>query len=269
MSTYTTLSGYNRESAEFDRLHETSASNIQKITSNVSQIQQLFSQIGTPSDNQQLRSKLQHLQHYTGQVAKETSKLLKDLSNLPQPSSAGEQRRWKLQKDRLTSEFTTALNAFQSSQRATASKEREEIRKTRAASSNLYGPFGDEAAASGALIQLDGTPKRSQMQAVLQDEAELEILRERERAIRQLESDIVDVNTIFKDLATMVHEQGEMIDSIEANVESATMRVEEGTNQLRTASNYQTKARKKKAILLGIGILILVILIIVIIVETR
>jgi len=37
----------------------------------------------------------------------------------------------------------------------------------------------------------------------------------------------------------MVHEQGEMIDSIEANVESATMRVEEGTNQLRTASNYQ------------------------------
>jgi len=34
MSTYTTLSGYNRESAEFDRLHETSASNIQKITSN-------------------------------------------------------------------------------------------------------------------------------------------------------------------------------------------------------------------------------------------
>lgn len=53
------------------------------------------------------------------------------------------------------------------------------------------------------------------------------------------QSDIVDVNTIFKELATMVHEQGEMIDSIEANVETAQMRVEEGTNQLSTAASYQ------------------------------
>ena len=53
------------------------------------------------------------------------------------------------------------------------------------------------------------------------------------------QSDIVDVNTIFKELATMVHEQGEMIDSIEANVESSQMRVEEGTSQLATASSYQ------------------------------
>ena len=53
------------------------------------------------------------------------------------------------------------------------------------------------------------------------------------------QSDIVDVNTIFKELATMVHEQGEMIDSIEANVETAQMRVEEGTSQLATAASYQ------------------------------
>ena len=37
----------------------------------------------------------------------------------------------------------------------------------------------------------------------------------------------------------MVHEQGEMIDSIEANVESAQMRVEEGTSQLASAATYQ------------------------------
>ena len=49
----------------------------------------------------------------------------------------------------------------------------------------------------------------------MEEEQNIEELQERERSIRQLESDIVDVNTIFKDLATMVHEQGEMIDSIE------------------------------------------------------
>ena len=57
--------------------------------------------------------------------------------------------------------------------------------------------------------------------------------------MRQLESDILDVNTIFKDLATLVHDQGEMIDSIEANVESTHVRVQEGTDQLRQAETYK------------------------------
>ena len=57
------------------------------------------------------------------------------------------------------------------------------------------------------------------------------------------QSDILDVNTIFKDLATLVHEQGEVIDSIEANVESTHVRVQEGTEQLRQAETY--KVQKK------------------------
>ncbi len=63
-------------------------------------------------------------------------------------------------------------------------------------------------------------PGQSKTQMLLEEEYNIEQLQERERSIRQLESDIVDVNTIFKDLATMVHEQGEVVDSIEANVES-------------------------------------------------
>ena len=51
--------------------------------------------------------------------------------------------------------------------------------------------------------------------------------------------DIVEVNQIFKDLATMVHEQGEVIDSIEANVETASIQVNEGTAQLSKARDYQ------------------------------
>lgn len=82
--------------------------------------------------------------------------------------------------------------------------------------------------------------------------------------MRQLESDIVDVNTIFKDLATMVHEQGEMVDSIEANVESTHIRVSEGTDHLRQAETYRNKTRKKKLIMLCVGLIILVILIIII-----
>ena len=42
----------------------------------------------------------------------------------------------------------------------------------------------------------------------------------------------------------MVHDQGEVIDSIEANVESTQVRVQEGTEQLRQAETYKVKITK-------------------------
>jgi predicted kinase len=53
------------------------------------------------------------------------------------------------------------------------------------------------------------------------------------------QSDISDVNQIFKELGAMVHEQGEIIDSIEASVEKTEVFVGEGASQLRQASNFQ------------------------------
>lgn len=47
----------------------------------------------------------------------------------------------------------------------------------------------------------------------MQQEIEFDsaIIAEREARVKQIESDILDVNQIFRDLGTMVHEQGEII----------------------------------------------------------
>lgn len=45
--------------------------------------------------------------------------------------------------------------------------------------------------------------------------------------MRQLNQDIGDVTMIMKDLARIVHDQGDIVDSIEANVESASIQVEQ------------------------------------------
>ena len=47
------------------------------------------------------------------------------------------------------------------------------------------------------------------------------------QALQQLEQDIGDVNQIFAELARIVHEQGDVVDSIEANVENAQIHVEQ------------------------------------------
>ncbi len=81
--------------------------------------------------------------------------------------------------------------------------------------------------------------KQQQSQISMEQDVNLVQLREREAALRRLEDDIVDVNMIFKDLAVMVHDQGEIIDSIESNVEKVQVRVGEANQHLESAKKSQ------------------------------
>merc|ERR1711983_400156 len=219
-------------------------------------MQRMIAQNGTPQDNQQLQNQLHQIQHYTGQLAKDTSTHLHQLSNGVSTLSQAEQRQWRLQKERLHNDFTKALNSFQAAQRTAAQKEKEVIKASKKATGMIPGPQGGQNLIDIENGQTQEEQQRKQ-QMLIQEEYDLEQLQERERAVRQLESDILDVNTIFKDLATLVHDQGEMIDSIEANVESTHVRVQEGTEQLRQAETYKNKARKKKLCLALVGLIVL------------
>lgn len=54
----------------------------------------------------------------------------------------------------------------------------------------------------------------------------------------------MDLNTIFRELASMVKEQADMVDRIDYHVETTHIKVEEGTKQLQKAANYQRRNRK-------------------------
>lgn len=58
----------------------------------------------------------------------------------------------------------------------------------------------------------------------------------------QLEKDFQDMLGIYKQVQTMVHEQGESINQVERNIESTQIAVAEGTQHLRTALKYQKAA---------------------------
>lgn len=237
---------------EFSRLSEVISTNVQKVSQNVASMQKMVNQLGTPQDCESLRSQLHQVQHYTNQLVKDTNNHLKDLSLLPNPTSTSEQKQRKMLKERLTSQFSDALKNFQDAQRNAAQKEKESVMRARAHSGLMGNPFdGDKPTNASNLIDL-ASPTQNQMMTSLQmeEEVNLDLLREREDAVRKLEADIVDVNHIFKDLATMVHEQGEVIDSIEANVEQAQIQVSEGTTQLAKARAHQANARRKACFLI-------------------
>ncbi|XP_022272846.1 syntaxin-7 isoform X1 [Canis lupus familiaris] len=201
------------------------------------EIQRSLNQLGTPQDSPELRQQLQQKQQYTNQLAKETDKYIKEFGSLP--TTPSEQRQRKIQKDRLVAEFTTSLTNFQKVQRQAAEKEKEFVARVRA-SSRVSGGFPEDSSKERNLVSWES---QAQPQVQVQEEEitedDLRLIHERESSIRQLEADIMDINEIFKDLGMMIHEQGDVIDSIEANVESADVHVQQANQQLSRAAEYQ------------------------------
>uniref|UniRef100_A0A3Q4N864 Syntaxin-7 n=1 Tax=Neolamprologus brichardi TaxID=32507 RepID=A0A3Q4N864_NEOBR len=219
------------------------SSNIQKITLLNSELQRAISVLGTEQDSSQLLQTIQQKQQQGNHLAKETDRLMKAFTALP---VGPDQRQRKIQRERLLNDFSAALNSFQKSQRDAASKEKEFVARVRASS---------RLSVSNCL----SSDHQIQVQADAVTEEDLRLILERESALRQLESDIVDINDIFKDLGMMVHEQGDMIDSIEANVESTETNIQKGMHQLARASDYQQSSRKKICIILIVLVVVAVV----------
>ncbi|KAF2902600.1 hypothetical protein ILUMI_03578 [Ignelater luminosus] len=257
--------GQNREQ-DYQKLAQTIGTSIQKISQNVSSMQRMINQIGTHQDSRELRKQLHSIQHYTQQLVKDTNGYIKDLSTAPMAPTQSEQRQRRMQRERLQDEFTSTLNMFQAAQRSAAQKEKEQVNKAKA---QVYGDmFSGGFKRDQQLIELQDSSSARQQQMQLQEEQDLEALQEQEQAIRQLESDINDVNQVFKELGALVHDQGEIVDSIEASVERTENYVSEGAQQLRQANTYKNKIRKKKLILAIIAAVILAVIIIIIIWKT-
>merc|ERR1711973_418685 len=85
--------------------------------------------------------------------------------------------------------------------------------------------------------------------------------------IIKLETSIKELHDMFLDMAMLVDSQGEMIDRIEYHVEHAVDYVQTATQDTKKALKYQSKARRKKLMMLGCLSVVVLIVIIVIINE--
>jgi syntaxin 7 len=92
------------------------------------------------------------------------------------------------------------------------------------------------------------------------------LIEERDRAITEITGQIGEVHQIFQDLAVLVHDQGEMVDDIEANLTRASNKTHDAHTQLIRAERSQRRARSTwcfLAMLAGgaIGVLLLIVLV--------
>ncbi|XP_044514661.1 syntaxin-2 isoform X1 [Gracilinanus agilis] len=82
----------------------------------------------------------------------------------------------------------------------------------------------------------------------------------RHKDIMKLESSIRELHEMFMDMAMFVETQGEMINNIEKNVMNASDYVEHAKEETKKAVKYQSKARRKKWIIVAVLLVLAAIL---------
>lgn len=97
----------------------------------------------------------------------------------------------------------------------------------------------------------------AQLQMVEENE---QVVRQREEEISHIVRSIGDLNTIFKDLAMLIVDQGTILDRIDYNVEQASVQVEKGLQQLQKGEKHQKSSRKMLCILVLAVVLIIMII---------
>ncbi|XP_074919391.1 t-SNARE domain-containing protein 1 isoform X2 [Chelonoidis abingdonii] len=232
---------------ELQELFQETSANIFRINSNVTSLERTLRSLGTLNDTQELRDGLHATQQETNKTITTSTKAIKQLSEIIRGSS----RQERLQLDRLNNQLSDAIQRYGAVQKKIAERSKALLPSTqRSSKQSPKTPFSDLADDEKIFNGGDGMwQNQSQDQALLSEitEEDLEAIRLREEAIQQIESDMLDVNQIIKDLASMVYEQGDTIDSIEANIETASSNVESANEQLAKASRHQRSRFKMAA----------------------
>lgn len=126
------------------------------------------------------------------------------------PRSLSRQR--KLEQQKLTKDFQLVLARFQQTQRASAERGRAYVEAARHNMRNdtLEGEDEDDEEQGRPLITED--TRQVQLQMVEQDaEYNAALIAEREEEVRNIERGVAEVSEIFRDLGTIVTEQGSML----------------------------------------------------------
>ncbi|XP_074173104.1 t-SNARE domain-containing protein 1 isoform X12 [Rhinolophus sinicus] len=227
--------------SDLQELFQGTSANVFRINSNVTSLEQSLRSLGTPSDTQELRDSLHTAQQETNHTIAASTSAMKQMSELLRGCS----RQERLQLDRLKAQLSDAVQRYGAVQKKIAEKSRALLPTAQRGGrqQSPRPPFAELAEDEKIFNGGDGV-WQGQEQELLPEitEEDLEAIRLREEAILQIESDLLDVNQIIRDLASMVSEQGDAIDSIEASLEAASSHTEAASELLAGASRHQVDA---------------------------
>ncbi|KAL3437677.1 t-SNARE [Aspergillus tetrazonus] len=238
---------------EFQRLTESLSNQLFTLTSNITRLSDQIALLGTKRDTERVRERVHNLLEQTRTGFRDVGEGIKKVQNWEDVNPS---QKWTQQK--LSTEFKATLEEFQTIQRRALEKQRASAVAARTAVEEAGHPTED-----GAQQQQQQLLEVEQPRLANQDEVDFQeaLIIEREAEIRNIEQSVGELNELFRDVAHIVHEQGEQLDTISGNVENVHANTQGANVELRSASRYQKNARTKACCLLIILAVILAIII--------
>ncbi|KAI0592772.1 t-SNARE [Biscogniauxia sp. FL1348] len=231
---------------EFSRLSQGLMNKLFHLQGSMSKLKSDIGLLGTRRDNPRLGERVHAALEESTEQFKEVGEGVKKIQSWEDVTPTQ-----KYSQQKLSREFKAALGEFQSLQRTALDKQRASVTAAKAAldPNSPTGGEGEGAAIEGGLLQLQ---EQEQAHLAPQDEVDFQdaLITEREEEIRQIEEGVGDLNVLFQQVAQIVSEQGEQIQTIENNAINVRDDTRGADYELRSAARYQKNARSKACCLL-------------------
>lgn len=135
---------------------------------------------------------------------------------------------------------------------------------------NKHGPFMThnhvdfETNSSDAAVRFNNQGYDQLQEQILDVDGDIDLLKERDAEMSHIMKSVIELNSIFQEMNSLVVNQGTLLDRIDYNLETVQIKVEEGAIQLSRAERSARSARKMKCIMAGIGTIFIALLIFII-----
>jgi syntaxin 7 len=235
---------------EFQRLSQDLMNKLFTLTGNISRLSSEISLLGTKRDTERVRERVHDLLEESKETFKDVGEGVKTIQSWEDVSPSQ-----KYTQQKLSREFQANLSEFQHVQRQALEKQRASASAARTALEEAQSPSGEGSNPFGQ------QQSQEQLRLASQDEVDFQdsLIVEREAEIRNIEQGVSELNELFRDVAHIVNEQGEQLDTIAANVDNTRTDTRGADLELRSAARYQKNARSKACCLLLILAVILTI----------
>ncbi|ETS86003.1 hypothetical protein PFICI_04028 [Pestalotiopsis fici W106-1] len=242
------------DSPEFSRLSQDLMNTLFHLQGNNSKLRTEINRLGTRQDNPRLRERVQALLEESRDQFKDVGEGVKKLQQWGEDITPTQ----KYSQQKLAREFGASLKEFQSLQRTALEKLNASVSAAKAAL-DAESPSEARGAQQDELQLLQ--QQQEQVHLANQDDVDFQdaLIAEREEEIRQIEEGVGDLNVLFRQVAQIVSEQGEQLETIESNAVNIRDDTRGADYELRSAARYQKNARSKACCLLLILAVILTI----------
>jgi len=254
----------NAEIAEHMKLYEPIKQGLDLIKANVAKVEKLKAKDRTTANEKSRKEIMDQLDKIIGQANQEASKIKKALDDIKvdnvkyqkeHKDSAKTQMRVNLYQTHVR-RFHAVMNDYNAaSQEFKQNLQDRTRRQLKIVDSKISDEEIERIVESG---QANDVIKQALISENLQEV--VRDIEERHLDILKLEQQVLEVYELFRDLATLVDLQQESLDVIENRINHAKDYAEKAEVQLQEAEQYQTKARKRKCMILIVLLVILIVI---------